>query len=383
MYESFYGLKEKPFNITPDPDYLYMSQIHDDAYMHLQYALNENKGFVVITGEIGSGKTTLINFLLKNIRQDIHVGLINHASVGPTEFIGMVCQELELDTEGMGKGEMVHAVYQFLLRQFRQRKRVALIVDEAQNLPLETIEEIRMLSNLDTEKYHLLQMILVGQPELRAKLQRDELKQFAQRVTVHSHLRALDREEVGQYIQHRLKVAAAKNVGIFDKDAIDAIFRHSRGIPRRINVLCDWALLYGYADDINVIDGKVIEEVVREKKAAGFFVASEEDDQAVSSSFPALTKSPQEWKESYQTLERKINVLGKAMIHSNRMLTSWEKKHKRRDKVLIELFKLLQDSMKGRKATPPEYNQLKKQGGTSKTKAWRFASDERRLEKKK
>jgi len=383
MYESFYGLKEKPFNITPDPDYFYMSQAHDNAYMHLQYALDENKGFVVITGEIGSGKTTLINFLLKNVRQDLHVALINHTNVLPAEFLEMICQELELDIDSMGKAEMLDTVYEFLLRQYRQRKRVGLIIDEAQNLPLETIEEIRMLSNLDTEKRHLLQMILVGQQELRDKLQRDELKPFAQRVTVHWHLRALNRKEVGQYIHHRLKVAAGKHVDIFNKDAIDAISQHSGGIPRRINVLCDWALLHGYADDMNTIDGKVIEEVVTERKTSGFFVSSEEDDQAVPASSPALVESPQELKKSYQALQRKINVLGKAMIHLNRMLTVREKKQKERDKVIIELYKLLQENKKSRKAKPVEYNQLKKQVDTDKTKLLRPAFHERGLGRKK
>ncbi|MDY6953086.1 MAG: ATPase, T2SS/T4P/T4SS family, partial [Thermodesulfobacteriota bacterium] len=182
MYESFYGLKEKPFNITPDPDYFYMSQVHENAYTHLQYAIKENKGFVVITGEIGSGKTTLINLLLKNIEEDVLVGVISSATLLPEEFIKMACQELELGTEGMDKVEMVDALHQFLLKQFAEKKRVVLIIDEAQNLPLETIEEIRVLSNLDTEKDHLIQMILVGQPELKSKLQQRQLKQFVQRV---------------------------------------------------------------------------------------------------------------------------------------------------------------------------------------------------------
>ncbi len=178
MYESFYGLKEKPFNLLPDPDYLYMSQGHENAYTHLEYAVAENKGFAVITGEIGSGKTTLINFLLGKIQQDIRVGLINTTHVSPTHFIKMICQEYELKVDGRDKAEVLDLFHGFLLSQFSERKRVILIIDEAQNLTPKTMEEIRMLSNLEAEKHHLIQIVLAGQPDLRNRLQRKALEQF-------------------------------------------------------------------------------------------------------------------------------------------------------------------------------------------------------------
>ena len=215
MYESFYGLKEKPFNLLPDPEYLFMSQGHENVYTHLEYAIGENKGFVVITGEIGSGKTTLINFLLNRIGQNIHVGLISNTYVSPTQLVKMICREFELEVEGMDKAEMIELFHGFLLRQYAENSRVLLIIDEAQNLSAETMEEIRMLSNLEAEKHHLLQMILVGQPELKHKLQRKELRQFAQRVTVSCHLNGLNKEEVDKYIRHRLKVAGAEDADIF------------------------------------------------------------------------------------------------------------------------------------------------------------------------
>jgi len=154
MYESYYGLKEKPFKILPDPGYLYMSQGHENAYTHLEYAIAENKGFVVITGEIGSGKTTLINYLLGKIQEDIKVGVVNNTYVSPTQFLRMVCQEFDLEEENLDKSGMLHLLQGFLIRQFADRKRVVLIIDEAQNLTTKTMEEVRMLSNLEDEKNH-------------------------------------------------------------------------------------------------------------------------------------------------------------------------------------------------------------------------------------
>jgi general secretion pathway protein A len=381
MYESFYGLKEKPFSITPDPDYFFMSQVHEDAYTHLQYAIRENKGFVVITGEIGSGKTTLINLLLKNVEQDILVGVISNANVRPQEFIRMACQELEIAIDGLGKVEMIDALHQFLLNQFAQRKRVVLIIDEAQNLPLETIEEIRMLSNLDTEKDHLVQMILVGQPELKAKLQQRQLKQFVQRVTVHCHLRGLSHGETRQYIEHRLRVAGAKAGGIFDEEAIEAVHEHARGIPRMINILCDAALLYGYADDRKAIGKEAIEEVVKERQAEGFFFPAGEEEQTP----PATDSTLQGLEERLATLEKKINVIGRSLLCMNRTFADWTSRSEERESAIGELLKVLHQTMQSRKAMLLKYKQLKEKerSGSDKTKTLRPAFTEMRLERKK
>lgn len=276
MYEAFYGLKEKPFNLTPDPDYIYMSPAHENAFTHLEYALAENKGFVVITGEIGAGKTTLINFLLNRIPQDVHVGIINNTSVPTGQFIRMICEEFELKVKGVNKGGMLDRFQHFLVERFAENKRVVLIIDEAQNLSIRTLEEIRMLSNLEAEKQHLIQIVLAGQPELRAKLKKKELEQLAQRVTVHSHLRGLDSEEVARYIRHRLRVAGADHRELFTREALEALARYSKGIPRIINILCDAALVYGFADELQSIGEDVIEDVVNDKKEAGLFDPSRE-----------------------------------------------------------------------------------------------------------
>lgn len=271
MYESFYGLKEKPFNLTPDPDYLYMSPAHENAFTHLEYALAENKGFAVISGEIGAGKTTLINYLLSKIRQDTIVGLLNNASVTTQQFMRLICEEFELEVRGMNKADMLDRLRNFLLACFAEKKRVVLIIDEAQNLPSATLEEIRMLSNLEAEKHHLIQIVLCGQPELRTKLKRQELRQFAQRVTVHCHLGSLDSEEMNRYINHRLRIAGTNHHSLFTDDALKGVYKYSRGIPRVINILCDAALVYGFADGLKTIDGRVIEEVVKDKREAGLF----------------------------------------------------------------------------------------------------------------
>ncbi len=271
MYESFFGLKEKPFNLTPDPDYIYMSPAHENAFTHLEYALAENKGFVVITGEIGAGKTTLINFLLNKIPQDVDVGIINNTSVAPGQFIRMICEEFEVGVKGTTKAGMLDRFHGFLMERFSEKKRVVLIIDEAQNLSIRTLEEIRMLSNLEAEKQHLIQIILAGQPELRAKLKKKELEQLAQRVTVHCHLVGLDSEEVARYIRHRLFVAGADQRELFTQEAIETVFQNSRGIPRIINILCDAALVYGFADELPLIDARIVEDVVNDKKAAGLF----------------------------------------------------------------------------------------------------------------
>ncbi len=206
MYESFYGFKEKPFDLHPDPDYLYMSRVHENTYVHLEYAIIENKGFVVVTGEIGAGKTTLINYLLNKIGEDIQVGLINNTNIRPAEFLKMICQEFELDPKTDDKAELIDIFSGYLIDQFAAGERVVLIIDEAQNLTNDTMEEIRMLSNIETEKHHLIQIILVGQPELKFKLQQSNLKQLAQRVTVHCHLKGLEKDEVKEYINHRLEI---------------------------------------------------------------------------------------------------------------------------------------------------------------------------------
>jgi general secretion pathway protein A len=347
MYESFYGLREKPFNLLPDPEYLYMSQGHENAYAHLEYAITENKGFVIITGEIGSGKTTLINFLLNKIPLDIQVGLINNTSMPPVQFMKMICEEFELDAEGLDKARMIGIFHDYLLTQFAQKKRVTLIIDEAQNLPSKTMEEIRMLSNLEAEKHHLVQIILVGQPELKYKLRRRNLEQFAQRVAVYCHLEALKRDEVEDYILHRLRMAGSGERTIFDKDAVEAVSTHSRGIPRLINVLCDSALVYGYADGLETIDAGVVREVVKGRGEAGIScVAFDEGESRGEPPYPT-TGERAEGDLAYrvESIERRLQLLENLVSKLDQKVDLLEHRRGERDEVVLDLLRMLKESM--------------------------------------
>jgi len=351
MYESFYGLKEKPFNILPDPDYLYMSKGHENAFTHLEYAIMENKGFVIVTGEIGSGKTTLINYLIGKIQQNVQIGLVNQTYATPTQFIKMVCQDFELNVDGMDKAEMVNLFHEFLLNQFALKERVILIIDESQNLSPKALEELRMLSNLEAEKHHLIQMILVGQPELKYKIQRPDLLQFAQRVTVNCHLNGLNRDEVADYIQYRLNVAGAANVDFFSEEAVDRIYRYSRGIPRLINVICDAALVYGFADELKTIDKPTIEIVARERRNSGLFAdmprQGDEPEKVPDAAMPESTLE----REDLNDLERRMRLLENRLDNLDQRLTFILKNKEARDTVVIELFKMLKDSMEKRVQT--------------------------------
>jgi general secretion pathway protein A len=358
MYESFFGLNENPFNLNPDPDYLYMSEGHENAHTHLEYAVMESKGFVVLTGEIGSGKTTLLNLFLSEIADEFQVGLINQTFVTPVQFLRKMCREFELDNDVKEKEGMTEILHDFLLGQYASGKRVILIVDEAQNLPTKTLEEVRMLSNLESQKNHLIQIILVGQPELKYKLRKKELEQFAQRITVHCHLDALNENEVKGYIHYRLRVAGAKRANMFTDDAVATIAKISQGIPRMINILCDAALVYAFADSKDFINKSIIDDVVRERAAGGIFFDEESlnkskihkpDEKGRQNLQAGYTAAENLYanermlrlEERMQNYEEKVNLL-------NKELTGLKKLHNERDTLMIELFKLLHKTMKGR-----------------------------------
>jgi general secretion pathway protein A len=358
MYESFFGLKENPFNLNPDPDYLFMSDGHENAHTHLEYSVMESKGFVVLTGEIGSGKTTLLNLFLNEIPDEYQVGLINQTFVTPIQFLRKMCREFELDIDDKEKEGLTEKIHDFLLDQYSGGKRVILIVDEAQNLPIKTLEEVRMLSNLESQKNHLIQIILVGQPELKQKLKKKELEQFAQRVTVHCHIDALSNAEVKGYIQYRLRVAGAKRANIFTDDAITSIANISKGIPRMINILSDAALVYAFADNKDFINKSIVDDVVRERAAGGIFFdeESKKKDQAKDISLDGLKdqKSVKAIVENLYSNERMLRLEERMQHYEdkikliNQELSGLKNLYNERDKMIIDLFKLLHTSMKGR-----------------------------------
>ena len=348
MYESFYGFKEKPFDLHPDPDYLYMSRVHENTYTHLEYAILENKGFVVVTGEIGSGKTTLINYLLNKIGTNIQVGLVNNTNIQPAEFLKMVCKEFELDPKTNDKAELIDILSGYLIDQFAAGERVVLIVDEAQNLTNDTMEEIRMLSNIETEKHHLVQIILVGQPELKFKLQQSNLKQLAQRVTVHCHLKGLEKDEVAEYIQHRLQVGGSQRMDLFDKETIETIAIYSRGIPRLINVLCDSSLVYGFADELQTVGRDVLDAVYEELKSLGTFTDYDVKPSANPPSTKTVAPGAEMSGSRIEILEGQVRLLDDKINGLKEKLEFLTHKRVERDDFVIELLRMLKENIDSR-----------------------------------
>ena len=270
MYENFYGLREKPFSLLPDPSFLYPSPKHRMALVLLEYSLMNQSGFSVITGEIGTGKTTLIRQLLNQMDRDVTVGLISNTHRSFGELLQWVLMAFNLEYAGKDKVGLYQTFIDFLIKEYAHNRRTVLIIDEAQNMAPETLEELRMLSNVNADKDQVLQVFLVGQAGLRDLLRRPDLEQFAQRISVDYHLEPLNAQETRDYIRHRLTVAGG-DPELFDEAASDAVFRNSGGVPRLINLLCDTTLVFGYAEQAKRIMPELVEEVAREKRKGGLF----------------------------------------------------------------------------------------------------------------
>ena len=267
MYEAFYGLREKPFSILPDPDLIYWGSNHRLAFAMLQFGVLNSAGFAVITGEIGSGKTTLLRHLLRKLDSQIIVGFMSSTPQGGTGLLQWVMMSLDQPFDD-SYPKLYKKFQQFLYAQHSKGRRTILIVDEAQNLGLEALEELRMLSNINADKDQFLQMILVGQPQLRDLLRQPQLLQFAQRVSSDFHLKPLAPIDVETYIMFRLDAVGAQS-GLFSKEACRLIAQASGGIPRTINILCDTALVYGFATNVKSISRDLVQLVVEDKKQYG------------------------------------------------------------------------------------------------------------------
>jgi general secretion pathway protein A len=265
MYEAFYGLSEPPFRLTPDPHYLYLSTHHREALGHLLFGIREGTGFIAVTGDIGTGKTTLLRALLRDLEANTTVGYIFNPALSDLELLQTVNSEFSLPATSTSKKELVDELNRFLVAQKLAGKRVVVIVDEAQNLPPATLEQLRLLSNLETETTKLLQIVLVGQPELKQLLGRPELAQLNQRITVRWHLEPLDRAETARYIAHRLRIAGGPGTGdIFSPAALRLLYRYSGGVPRLINIAAHRALLAGYTREQRTISGPLARHVIAE-----------------------------------------------------------------------------------------------------------------------
>jgi len=264
VYLQYYGLTEPPFDITPNPRFLFYSPKHREAFNHLLYGIRERKGFVQLTGEVGAGKTTLCRAMLEQLDGHYATALILNPVMSPNEMMKAIAIEFGLPVHGLDRLDTLAVINQFLLQQVERGQDTVLIIDEAQDLTDELLEQVRLLSNLETDNRKLLQIVLLGQPELRDKLNNPRLRQLRQRITVRYHLAPLTRNEVNQYVQHRLEVSGANGAPHFTAPALWRIYRYSQGIPRLVNAICDKALLAGYVGQQEKIDYRTVGHAARE-----------------------------------------------------------------------------------------------------------------------
>jgi general secretion pathway protein A len=265
MYKEFFGLRANPFNVNPDPRYLFLTRHTEEALACLTYGIQSRKGFVLLTGEVGTGKTTLINKLLEWLRlQQVATAFVFNSRLNVPQFLDYMMADLGVPCDSRAKSQILLRLYNWLLERYRTGETAVLIVDEAQNLPDETLEEIRMLTNLETFTEKLLQVVLVGQPELEQKLKQPHMRQLRQRLTLRAKTYPLTAEETKAYVQQRLRIAGSSGQEIFDSDAVSALFRYSGGIPRVINVLCEHCLVSAFVDQQKVIGAAVVEGVARD-----------------------------------------------------------------------------------------------------------------------
>jgi len=289
LYESYFGLTERPFSIAPDPDYLYMSSRHKEAMAHLSYGLSQGGCFIVLTGEVGTGKTTLCRNLLTDLPDNVDVALILNANLGSTELLQTVCDELKVGYEDeASQKQLLDRINAHLLKTFAENRHTVLIIDEAQLLKRNVLEQVRMLTNLETTKSKLLQIILIGQPELYDMLSRNDLRQLAQRVTARYHLGPLERSDIDDYVNYRLNVAGCKQP-LFSRQALNKLYALTSGIPRKINVLADHALLATYSQHKTLVDAKTVAKSAKEV----FIVTKSRDPKKKSSSSSRSSRSSQ------------------------------------------------------------------------------------------
>jgi putative secretion ATPase (PEP-CTERM system associated) len=338
MYERFYNLRERPFSLTPDPDYLYPSRVHQEALSYLRYGIEGHAGFIVITGEIGSGKTTLLQTALRSLDHQTSVSRIVNTMLDARELLEAVMLDFGLEpTSDRSKPLLLRDLARYLVDQRAAGRLALLVIDEAQNLSLAALEEVRMLSNLETEKSKLIQIALIGQPNLRDLLNRPELEQLRQRVTVSYHLQPLDSAETAAYVNHRLRRAAIGAPLEFSRDVTDLIHLHSEGIPRKINVIADAVLLFGYGEEQHGISVDLTKEAIDELEATGVIQPSTRLRSAQPVATPRLATAARE----DELLEREVR------------LSERERQLAEQQRVINEEYRLLKLRSERTLADPP------------------------------
>ena len=271
MYEKHFSFKHKPFELVPDPDFFFQSSTHKKAITYLDYGIKEKAGFILLTGEIGSGKTTIIRNLIKYLGSSIKLSRVNNTMVSSEQLISVINEDFGLEIDGKTKTRLLSELNEFLIEQYSRKIQPILLIDEAQNLSVDLLEEIRLLSNLETDRAKLLQIILVGQPELKKTLMLSELIQLRQRISINYHISPLSIDETGEYIKHRLTIAGNPDAIKLDDDVLHIIYQFSRGIPRLINILCDYVLLAAFVEGVSEVTVEVVREVAMDLEAHDYW----------------------------------------------------------------------------------------------------------------
>ena len=264
MYCQYFGFKEKPFNVTSDPSFFFFSHRHKEAFSHLAYGVNQRKGIMVITGEIGTGKTTLCRFFLNQLGPDVKTAFILNPYFSEAQLFNAILRDFGIYNEKRKKSSFIWSLNDFLLKQSKIGNNVVLIIDEAQNLKPNQLEQIRLLSNLETQKDKLIQIVLVGQPELNRRLNLHSLRQLQQRIAIRCHITPLEKQDIKNYIEHRIKIAASRNTVVFSEGALELITDFSGGTPRLINIICDRALLAAFTSESRQIDSDIMQRCLEE-----------------------------------------------------------------------------------------------------------------------
>ncbi len=277
MYEKYFSLNHKPFELTPNPDYLFRSTTHKKAITYLDYGIKEKIGFILLTGEVGSGKTTIIRNLVRNLTDSVRLSRVNNTKVSSVQLISMINEDFGMDVEGKSKTKLLSDLNSFLIEQYANGKQPILLIDEAQNLSPALLEEIRLLSNLETDRAKLLQIILIGQPELKTTLMLPELIQLRQRININYHIAPLSLDEIAEYIKHRLTIAGNVNAMELNSEILELINHFSRGIPRLINILCDFTLLTAFVEGIEKVDVDIVREVTKDLESRDYWNISTQD----------------------------------------------------------------------------------------------------------
>jgi general secretion pathway protein A len=262
MYENYFNFKLKPFELVPNPDFFYLSASHRKAMTYLTFGMQERTGFMLLTGEVGAGKTTLVRYFIRGLGRTVTLSNVFNTKVNAEQLIAMINADFGIENASRDKVELTKHLNKFLIAEYEKGQQPLLIIDEAQNCSAELLEEVRLLSNLETDNAKLLQILLVGQPELAKMLSMDELRQLRQRISIVCHLNALGRPEIGDYIAHRLGVAGNREALTFMPEALDAIYAYSGGIPRLVNIVCSFILLTAFTERVKTVNKSMVEDIV-------------------------------------------------------------------------------------------------------------------------